>query len=75
MATIQDFYREKSVFLTGASGFLGKQILEKLLRSCNVNCVYVLVRPKKGKSSEERKSLMLKSEVLLFRNLQESPLA
>jgi fatty acyl-CoA reductase len=64
MATIQDFYRDRNIFLTGASGFLGKQILEKLLRSCNVNCVYILVRPKRGKSSEERKALMLKSEVI-----------
>ncbi|ELU05462.1 hypothetical protein CAPTEDRAFT_119999, partial [Capitella teleta] len=63
MATIQDFYRDRDVFLTGASGFLGKQILEKLLRSCNVRHVYVLVRPKRGRSSEERKDILLKSEI------------
>ncbi|WP_139490147.1 SDR family oxidoreductase [Brevibacillus dissolubilis] len=42
----------KSVFLTGATGFLGKKLLNKLIRK-NLH-VFVLVRPKKGMSPEER---------------------
>lgn len=68
MATIQEFYSERSVFLTGASGFLGKQVLEKLLRSCNVKNAYVLVRPKKGKSTQDRRDELIKSEVSTVRN-------
>jgi thioester reductase-like protein len=43
------------VFVTGATGFLGKALLEKLLLSCpDVGNIYVLVRPKKGKATSER---------------------
>lgn len=46
---IQQFYHKKSIFLTGATGFLGKIIIEKLLRSCDIENFYILVRNKKGK--------------------------
>jgi alcohol-forming fatty acyl-CoA reductase len=52
---IAKFYSNKCVFITGATGFIGKVLIEKLLRSCpNVKLVYVLVRAKKGKSPRER---------------------
>lgn len=31
---ISRFFDGKSIFITGATGFIGKQIIEKLLRSC-----------------------------------------
>jgi len=52
---IVEFYRNKTIFITGATGFLGKALVEKLLRSCyDLNKIYVLVRAKKGKSPMER---------------------
>lgn len=52
---IVSYYKGKSVFLTGATGFLGKVLIEKLLRSCNeLRAIYVLVRGKKGKTPAER---------------------
>ncbi|XP_011193623.2 fatty acyl-CoA reductase wat [Zeugodacus cucurbitae] len=51
---IQNFYRNKTVFVTGGTGFMGLVLIEKLLRSTEVKRVYILVRPKKGKSIEER---------------------
>ncbi|CAH1381643.1 unnamed protein product [Tenebrio molitor] len=54
-AQIEEFYKEQTIFLTGGTGFLGKILIEKLLRQCwDLNKIYVLVRPKKGKSSKER---------------------
>ncbi|XP_036905919.1 fatty acyl-CoA reductase 1 isoform X2 [Sturnira hondurensis] len=55
MVSIPEYYEGKNVLLTGATGFLGKVLLEKLLRSCpKVNLVYVLVRQKAGQTSQER---------------------
>ncbi|XP_052836478.1 fatty acyl-CoA reductase wat [Drosophila gunungcola] len=51
---IQRCFRSKTVFLTGATGFLGKVILEKLLRTTEVKRVYILVRPKRGVEIQER---------------------
>jgi fatty acyl-CoA reductase len=54
-AQIEEFYKEQTIFLTGGTGFLGKILIEKLLRQCwDLNKIYVLLRPKKGKSSKER---------------------
>lgn len=43
---IKDFLRNKSVFLTGATGFLGKLMIQKLL-VCDVKEIFLLTRPKK----------------------------
>lgn len=48
-----NFYRDKCVFLTGATGFLGQLFVEKLLRT-GCRRVYMLARPKKGRCTAER---------------------
>lgn len=46
---IPAFYAGKSILITGATGFLGKVLIEKLLRSCpDVREIFLLMRPKKG---------------------------
>lgn len=52
--SVLDFYRGKKVFVTGGTGFLGKVIIEKLLRQLEVETIYILVREKKGKSIHSR---------------------
>ncbi len=53
--TISDFYEEKNVFITGATGFVGKLLLEKLLFSCEkISKIYVLIREKNGHSADQR---------------------
>lgn len=55
MVSIPEYYEGKNVLLTGATGFMGKVLLEKLLRSCpKVKAVYVLVRHKAGQTPEAR---------------------
>nr|XP_033784733.1 fatty acyl-CoA reductase 1 isoform X1 [Geotrypetes seraphini] len=55
MISIPEFFEGKNVLITGATGFMGKVLLEKLLRSCpKVKAVYVLVRPKAGQKPQER---------------------
>ncbi len=53
--SISEFYTGRDVFITGVTGFMGKCLLEKLLRSIpGEGKVFVLVRPKKGKTPQER---------------------
>lgn len=55
MMTIPQFFRSKNIFITGVTGFMGKVLLEKLLRSCpDIGLCYVLVRPKKGVQPQDR---------------------
>ncbi|XP_017475765.1 PREDICTED: fatty acyl-CoA reductase 1 isoform X2 [Rhagoletis zephyria] len=45
----------RTLFITGGTGFLGKVVVEKLLRSCGqLKKIYLLIRPKKGKNPQER---------------------
>ncbi|XP_063165445.1 fatty acyl-CoA reductase 2 [Candoia aspera] len=64
MSSVGAYYRGKSVLVTGATGFLGKVLVEKLLHSCHdVKAVYVLVRPKDGCSMQTRVENLLKCKV------------
>jgi len=60
---VQDFYRGKNLFITGGTGFVGIGLVEKLLRSCDVGTIYLLMRPKKGKQIEERLQELTKNLV------------
>lgn len=60
---ISEFYRNREIFITGATGFVGKVLLAKLLRSCNVERIYILIRNKKGVEAEERKNELFCAEI------------
>ncbi|XP_026322243.1 fatty acyl-CoA reductase wat-like [Hyposmocoma kahamanoa] len=62
-STVQQFYENAVIFVSGGSGFLGKNLIEKLLRSCNVKKIYVLLRPKKQKTVEERLAQLVDDSV------------
>lgn len=62
--SVGEFYNGKTVFITGGTGFMGKVLLEKLLRSCHgVVKIYLLIRPKKGQNAHERLQQLLWSPV------------
>lgn len=53
--SVADFYKGKELFVTGATGFLGKSLLEKLLYACpDIKTIYLLLRPKRGSAVDKR---------------------
>ncbi|CAG9770049.1 unnamed protein product [Ceutorhynchus assimilis] len=55
MVSLREFYAGKNIFITGATGFLGICLLEKILRSIPQHGeIYLLMRPKRGKEISER---------------------
>nr|CAD7204094.1 unnamed protein product [Timema douglasi] len=52
---IQKYYSGSTLLITGATGFLGKVLLEKLLRSCpDIHKIYLLIRQNKGVKANKR---------------------
>ncbi|EDV19879.1 uncharacterized protein TRIADDRAFT_32834 [Trichoplax adhaerens] len=69
--SIKHLYAGQTIFITGVSGFLGKALLEKLLRVApNIERIYVLLRPKKGQQPTERLKTILQTK--LFDSIREA---
>ena len=61
---IAGFYRDRSIFITGATGFMGKVLVEKLLRCCpSVKTLYLLMRPKSGNDIRTRLEELISTKV------------
>ncbi|KAK1117614.1 hypothetical protein K0M31_015787 [Melipona bicolor] len=53
--SIEGFYANIAILVTGATDFVGKGILEKLLRVClRIVAIFILLRPKKDQTIEQR---------------------
>ncbi|XP_013107128.1 putative fatty acyl-CoA reductase CG5065 [Stomoxys calcitrans] len=58
---VASWYAGKKVLITGATGFMGKVLVEKLLRSCSdLEGLYLLIRPKRDLTPADRKDQYLK---------------
>lgn len=61
---IREFFAGKSVLVTGATGFLGKALVEKMFRCCpDVNRLYLLVRSRGSERPEQRLKEFITSNV------------
>lgn len=55
LSPVAQMFNGRSVFITGASGFIGRVLLEKLLRSYQgIKRVYILLRPKRNVLPQDR---------------------
>lgn len=53
--SIPEFFEKKGVLITGGSVFMGKVLIEKLLRSCsNLETLYLIMKSKNGKTPQAR---------------------
>ncbi|KAG8514038.1 Fatty acyl-CoA reductase 2 [Galemys pyrenaicus] len=70
MSMIAAYYKNKSILITGATGFMGKVLMEKLLRtSPDLKVIYILMRPKAGQTLPQRMLQILSSK--LFEKVKE----
>ncbi|GIX81117.1 putative fatty acyl-CoA reductase CG5065 [Caerostris darwini] len=61
---IAEVFDGKSVFVTGAAGFVGAVLLESLLRCCpGIKTVYILLRSKKDVPPENRKGQIFQKKI------------
>ena len=64
--SVRDFYKDRSIFITGGTGFMGKVLVEKLLRSCpDIKNIYLLMRLKKGQDVQQRLQELLNKPVII----------
>ncbi|KNC29887.1 putative fatty acyl-CoA reductase [Lucilia cuprina] len=51
---IKDFYKDATILITGGTGFVGKVLIQKLLRAFEVRKIYMLIRCKDNMTVEQR---------------------
>ena len=51
---LREYYKGKTLFLTGCTGFVGKVLLFKLIDTTDTKCIYLMIRGRKGTTVEQR---------------------
>jgi fatty acyl-CoA reductase len=61
---VADTLAGRAILVTGGTGFMGKVLIEKILRTCSdVDTIYILIRAKKGKQPCQRVDELFASPV------------
>lgn len=55
LPTVAEFYAGRAVLITGGSGFLGRMVIEMLLRCCpDIGRIFLVLRDKRGVPAADR---------------------
>ncbi|XP_044762651.1 putative fatty acyl-CoA reductase CG5065 [Coccinella septempunctata] len=69
---VAKWFSGKNILITGSTGYMGKVMVEKLLRCCpGISKIYLLIRTKKGKTPTQRIDDFLKGPV--FHKIRNQP--
>lgn len=61
--SVSDFYNGSVILITGGTGFLGKVLIEKLLRIYQIKKIYLIIRSKNDMDCESRLTEFFKESV------------
>lgn len=67
--TITNYYKNSVILITGGTGFLGKVLIEKLLRVFDVRKIYILIRHKNNMNADDRLQTLLNESVGLTKKI------
>ena len=71
---IKEYYAGKTIFLTGTTGFVGKVVLEKILRSLSdIKKLFIMVRAKKNVTVRERFDREILSSEIFAEHFKRDP--
>jgi Male sterility protein len=73
LSPLEVFYKDSTVLITGGNGFLGKVLIEKLLRCFEIEKIFLLIRVKNNENIHKRMENLLNEPVheaneVLFKN-------
>lgn len=64
LPSVKEFYSNSEILITGGTGFFGKCLIEKLLRSCpNIKKIYLILRQRRNKKDVQSRINEFKDEV------------
>lgn len=61
--SVRDFYNGSVILITGGTGFLGKVLIEKLLRVYKIKKIYLIIRSKNDMDCEARLTEFFKESI------------